>query len=106
MQLIKCNCNCNDGKRALIFDKLRNSNVDHHDAYILSIYIYKAFDCVDYKFLEKCMKAFGFCDNFCDCICTLLKHSETAVIVNGFISDYFPVKRGVRQGDPLSLHLF
>ena len=30
----------------------------------------------------------------------------TAVIADGFIGDFFPVIRGIRQGDPLSFHLF
>jgi len=80
--------------------------LNHHDAYVLSIDFYKAFDCVDYCFLFKIMKKFGFSEYFCHTIFNLLKNSKTAVIVNGFSSDCFPVTRGVRQGDPLSLNLF
>ena len=52
------------------------------------------------------MKCGGFSDIFCDRIFALFQNSETAVIVNGFISNFFHINRGVRQGDPLSLYLF
>ena len=36
----------------------------------------------------------------------MIQSAHASVIVNGYISDCFDVHRGVRQGDPLSLHLF
>ena len=36
-----------------------------------------------------------FIDTFCKRIFALFQNSETAVIVNGFISNFFPVKRCV-----------
>jgi len=80
--------------------------LNHHDAYVLSINFYKAFDCIDDCFLFKIMKKFVFSEYFCHTIFNLLKNSETTVIINGFSSDYFPVKREVCQEDPLSLNLF
>ena len=71
------------------------------DAYVLSIDFYKVFDCVDHI-----LKCSGFSDTFCDCIFALFQNSETAAIVNGFVSNFFPINRGVRRGDPLSLYLF
>ena len=32
--------------------------------------------------------------------------TEVCVQVNGFLSDYFMVKRGCRQGDPISAYIF
>ena len=79
---------------------------DNDEIYVLSLDFYKAFDWVDYWFLQKVLKQSGFSHTFCDHIFTLLLNSETAVIVNGFIGNFFPVKRGVRHGDPISFHLF
>ena len=92
----------------LIFlrDVIDLTQTKKQDAYVLSIDFYKAFDCVDHIFLKKVLKCSGFSDIFCDRIFALFQNSETAVIVNGFISNFFPITRGVRQGDPLSLYLF
>ena len=90
----------------LLRDVIDFAQKNNHETYVLSLDFYKAFDCVDHCFLQKVLKQSGFSHTFCDHIFTLLQNSETAVIVNGFISDFFPVKRGVRQGDPLSFHLF
>ena len=72
----------------------------------LSIDFYKAFDCVNHIFLKKVLKCSGFSDTFCDRIFTLFQNSETGVFVNGFISNFFPVNRGIRQGNLFSLYLF
>ena len=77
-----------------------------HEAYVVSIDLYKAFDCVDHYFLRKIMEKIGFAFQFCDYVFNLIQNRQVSVTVNGFISESFEVHRGVRQGDPLSLHLF
>ena len=76
----------------LIFlrDVIDLTQTKKQDAYVLSIDFYKAFDCVDHIFLKKVLKCSGFSDIFCDRIFSLFQNSETAVIVNGFISNFFP----------------
>ena len=37
---------------------------------------------------------------------TLYSNANSCIISNGHTSEYFPIKRGVRQGDPLSGSLF
>ena len=32
----------------------------------------------------------------------MYKYGHSAIMTNGVISKYFPVERGIRQGDPLS----
>ena len=67
-----------------------------YDDYVLSIDFYKAFDCVDHIFLKTVSKCSGFSDTF-------FQNSETAVVMNEFVNNFFLVKRDVRQGDPISL---
>ena len=35
-----------------------------------------------------------------------LHNTEVCVQINGFLSDYFKVRRGCRQGDPISAYIF
>ena len=44
--------------------------------------------------------------HFCGYVFNLIQNGQALVIVNGLISKNFDVHRGVRQSDPLILHLF
>jgi hypothetical protein len=73
---------------------------------ILKIDITKAFDTLEWPFLLKVLRSFGFCDKFCNWIDTILKSASLSISVNGKMHGYFNCTRGVRQGDPLSPLLF
>ena len=90
----------------LLRDTLSYLRSHDHDAYLVLIDLYKAFNCVDHIFWCEIMEKFGFSRLFCDLIAKLIQNAQTSVIVNGFVSDCFDVNRGVRRGDPLSLYLF
>ena len=49
---------------------------------------------------------FKFDDSIKRWICTLYTNSESAVLNNGFCTNYFKLSRGVRQGCPLSPYSF
>lgn len=68
--------------------------------------IMKAFDTIDWNFLLKVLEAFGFNRKFCDWIKLILNSTKLSFLVNGKSVGFFPCKRGVRQGDPLSPLLF
>ena len=73
---------------------------------ILMIDFEKAFDSLEWTFLEKVLKHFNFGDNITKCIKAFYKDIESCVINNGNVSSRFSLGRGVRQGDPLSPYLF
>lgn len=73
---------------------------------ILSIDFEKAFDTINWRFINSALKAFNFGDNFCGAIKTLYNNISSCVINNGQISDWFHPRRGVRQGCPISPYLF
>jgi len=66
----------------------------------------KAFDTLEWNYLEKALMTFEFGPIFRRWVSVLYKNSCSCVINNGFTSDWFTLKRGVRQGDPLSGLLF
>ena len=66
----------------------------------------KAFHSLEWNFLLSCLEAFNFGPDFIRWVKRFYKNIQSCVIDNGLKSDYFTLKRGVRQGDPLSLYLF
>jgi hypothetical protein len=72
----------------------------------LKIDVTKAFDTLEWSFLIKVLRSFGFSDTFCRWIDMILKSATLSISINGKLHGYFCCKRGVRQGDPLSPLLF
>ena len=66
----------------------------------------KAFDRVDHAFLFKTMDAFGIGPSFIKWVEVLYSNASTKIKINGYLSNNIPLKRGVRQGCPLSMLLY
>ena len=73
---------------------------------ILQIDFEKAFDSVDWNFIDKTLVKFKFGADFRKWVRILYNDSQSAVTNNGFITQFFNLQRGVRQGCPLSVYLF
>ena len=61
---------------------------------------------MNHEFLYKTMKAFGIGPAFIHWIRQIYSNATTRVKVNGFLSENIPLRRGVRQGCPLSPLLY
>ncbi|GAU37415.1 hypothetical protein TSUD_361200 [Trifolium subterraneum] len=76
------------------------------DLMLFKVDFEKAYDSVDWGYLDSVMGKMGFPTLWRkwirECVCT----ATASVLVNGSPTEEFPFERGLRQGDPLSHFLF
>ena len=90
----------------LIRDLIQLANDEDDQAAFIFLDQEKAFDRVNHNFLYKTMSAFGFGDGFIGWVKKLYSNATSILNINGFFSERIPLKRGVRQGCPLSALLY
>jgi len=66
----------------------------------------KAFDTIEWDFINNCLQKFNFGPDIQNWVKILYNNVSNCVLNNGFVSEFFPVERGVRQGCPLFGLLF
>ena len=95
----------NFNNRLLNYAKLY-ARRESEDLCVISLDAKKAFDSVCHAYLEKVLKVYDFPVEFIEVFQTLYSNLESVVQINGSMSDPFPIKNGVKQGDALSCGLF
>jgi Reverse transcriptase (RNA-dependent DNA polymerase) len=76
------------------------------NGYLVSLDQSKAYDRVDQSLLTETLSCMGLPDELVGMISDVLHQPKTRVRINSGYSDWFPLRRGVRQGDPLSCLLY
>ena len=90
----------------LIIDILEYTDENDMEAIVFSADFEKAFDLVEHSFIIATLRAFGVGPDFSQWVKKFFKNVESCVMNNGRSTSYFPLERGTRQGDPLSVCLF
>ena len=90
----------------LIYDILHSTESKNIPGLIMLIDFEKAFDSLSWKFLYKVMSFFGYSENLIQWIKLFNTDIRAYVLQCGFLSEQIPIKRGCRQGDPISPYLF
>ena len=66
----------------------------------------KAFDTISFDFIKNTLDFFNFGNMFKKWIALFYTDIKASVQINGFLTDFFKVERGCRQGDPISPYIF
>ena len=73
---------------------------------VFGLYIYNAFDSVEWPFLLRLLKHLGFKSSVIEAIQLLYSDSCSCVANHNHISENFKLGKGLKQGDPISPYLF
>jgi len=76
------------------------------DLLLFKVDFEKAFDSIDWSYLEAVMKKMNFPTLWRKWIMECVSTASASVLVNGSPTHEFKFERGLRQGDPLSPFLF
>ena len=90
----------------LLFEVLEDVEKFNKQALLFFSDFQKAFDSVDHNFIFTCLNHFNFGQSFINWIRLFYSDPKSCIINNGFLSESFPIERGVRQGCPISPYLF
>ena len=90
----------------LIYDVLFETKQQNIPGLLLSIDFQQAFDSVSWKFISKTLDYFNFGPSIKKWIKLFQNGAESCILQNGFLSEFFYLQRGCRQGDPISPYLF
>ena len=90
----------------LIYDVLFETKKQNIPGLLLSVDFEKAFDTVSWSFIMEVLEYFNFGKSIKTWVSLFQKGSETCILQNGSLSEFFNIGRGCRQGDPISPYIF
>lgn len=89
-----------------MWEGIEHAQETKQDFYFLKIDFDKAYDRIEWRFIESSLKSMGLRSRFIGYVCTLFGHARSRVAVNGELSQAFDLHRSIRQGCPLAPLLY
>lgn len=89
-----------------VMHSLKNRRYGKKGWLCLKLDMAKAYDRIEWKYIEAVMKKFGFDQQWIKWVMNCVETVSFAVVVNGDKGEFFQPQRGIRQGCPLSPYLF
>ena len=90
----------------LVYDIMSYTENNNIDGLLMLIDFEKAFDSISWKFMYHTLYKFGFTQKFIKWIKLFNTNIKASILQFGFLSDFFSIERGCKQGDPLAPYLF
>ena len=90
----------------LIQETIEALEGENHPGLILFADFKKAFDSISHDFMFNCLKCFNFETDIIRWIKCFYNDVKSSVTNSGYMTEFFHIKRGLRQGCPLSAYLF
>ena len=89
-----------------VYDLMEYLETKNQEGMLLLLDFEKAFDSIEWDYLNNLLKSYGFGPQFIQWFNVLYKNACSCVLNNGNFSEFFKLGRSCRQGDPLSPYLF
>uniref|UniRef100_U5ER22 Reverse transcriptase domain-containing protein n=1 Tax=Corethrella appendiculata TaxID=1370023 RepID=U5ER22_9DIPT len=111
-EILSSHQKCSNGTKNIfeatcgIRDKIAEIRHRKKKAILAAFDLNHAFDRVEKNFLLHVMQRMNINQSFVNFVNNTMSNSSSKLLVNGNLSESFAIERSVRQGDPLSMHLF
>jgi hypothetical protein len=90
----------------ILHETIHKLHTKKMDGVIFKIDFEKAYDKVNWNFLQQTLRMKGFSEKWCSWVKHFTQGENVNIKINDQLDPYFQTKKGLRQGDPLSPILF
>ena len=90
----------------LLFDTIYYCQNENIDSLLVVVDYSKAFDTIEWNYVDQCLDLFNFGKNIISWIQLLRTNSVSRIDKNGHFTDMIELFRGCGQGDPVSPCIF